>query len=246
MSGAVETSWQGAYRYLSDAPGREGAERGRERFCLDWHADGSRTLAAHSEIDDAPAVTRDVNLRLDPGGRPADCFVRIALDGRFRGASWFAFDRHEAICEGRTTLEGRISQRVPLTQPIASFGSHAIINDGLHLALYDLSRGPGEQHFSGLYLSSPDHRGATGPMLCPIDLTIAYLGLETLATAIGNVPAHHFAYKNVGGLLLEHPSYDVWCTADDSYLLLRAVVGGYMQTRYELAWLARGSSGQAV
>lgn len=246
MASAVTQSWVGSYRYLSDAPGREGSERGRESFRIDRHADGSRVVAAHSEIDDPPPVVRDVNLRLGPDGLPSDCFVRIAVDGKFRGASWFAFNEHEAICEGRTAVEGRISQRVSLEGPILSFGSHAMINDGLHLALYDLSRGPGEQHFGGLYLSSPDHRGATGPLLFPIDLTIAYFGEESIETVLGPVKAHHFAYKDVAGLPLEHPYYDLWCTTDGHYLLLRAQVGGYMKTRYELGHLEQLGAGPAA
>ena len=42
-----------------------------------------------------------------------------------------------------------------------------------------------------------------------------------------------------GSLPEEHPPYDVWCTADDDYLLLRAGAGGYMQTHYELVELER-------
>jgi hypothetical protein len=40
-----------------------------------------------------------------------------------------------------------------------------------------------------------------------------------------------------GNLPEEHPPYDVWCTADDDYLLLRASAEGYMQTHYELTEL---------
>ena len=40
-----------------------------------------------------------------------------------------------------------------------------------------------------------------------------------------------------GNLPEEHPPYDVWCTADDDYLLLRASAEGYMQTHYELTAL---------
>ena len=246
MSRGVVESWSGGYRYLSDAPGREGAERGREAFRIDRHEDGSRVVTAHSEIDDAPAVVRDISLRINPEGLPADCSVRIAVGGRFAGSGWFTFGAREASCETLSATEGRLSQRVSLTTPVRSFGSHAIVNDGLHLSLYDLSKGPGEQHFNGLYLSSPDHRGATGPLLFPIDLTIAYFGQETLTTAMGPMEAHHFAYTNVPGLLEEHPYYDLWCTTDGSYLLLLATVGGYMQTRYELVSLSHQRMGEAL
>jgi hypothetical protein len=36
---------------------------------------------------------------------------------------------------------------------------------------------------------------------------------------------------------VEHPPYDIWCTADDDYIFLKGVIGGYMQTYYELTEL---------
>ena len=33
----------------------------------------------------------------------------------------------------------------------------------------------------------------------------------------------------------EHPDYDLWVTADEHYIVLRATVTGYMQTAYELS-----------
>ena len=236
MSGVVE-SFTGEIRYTSTAADRMGAERGRESFRMDIHRDGSRILAAHAEIDDAPPVVRDVNQRFGPDGLPQDSFVRIAVGGAFRGSGWFRFGRTVAECEAITTLEGRLSQRLELDSPLIAFGNHAIINDGFLLSLYDLSKGPGRQRFERLYLSSPDHRGATGPMFFPIDLVIAYHGQEEITVEAGTFNAHRFSFPDVPGLPEEHPDYDLWCTADGNYILLRAQVGGYMQTRYELGVL---------
>ena len=86
----------------------------------------------------------------------------------------------------------------------------------------------------GLLLSSPDHRGATGPMLFPVDLAIEYVGEEELTVAAGTFRALHFRMVDVPGLPLEHPEYDLWTTSDNDYVLLKARVGGYMQTEYEL------------
>ena len=232
MSG-VSRSITGTLQYTSNQPHRLGAERGRESFRLDIHGDGSRVLAAHCEIDDAPPVVRDVNLRLDSDLRPRECFVRIAVDGQFRGSGWFAFYDHEAHCEANTTIEGRVSQRYALQEPLLAFGNHAIINDGQAMVLYDLSKGPGRQKFFML-LSSPDHRGATGPMLYPVELTIEYVGEEEIDVIAGRFKARHFRFVDVG-MPEEHPEYDLWVSADDDYILLRAVVTGYMQTQYELS-----------
>lgn len=236
MSGVLET-FTGELCYTSNQEGRRGVERGRESFRIDIHRDGSRVLAAHAEIDDEPSVVRDVNQRIGPDGRPEDSFVRIAVDGKFRGSGWFRFGKTIAECEAMTTMEGRISQRMELDSPLVAFGNHAIINDGFLLSLYDLSQGPGTQMIEHLYLSSPDHRGATGPMFFPIKLAIQYHGLEKIEVKAGQFEAYRFSFPDVSGLLEEHPEYDLWCTSDGNYILLRAAVGGYMQTRYELSSL---------
>lgn len=86
---------------------------------------------------------RDVNLRLTPDWQPTESFVRIAVDGAFRGSAWFRFADDLAECEAFTTVEGRLSQRMTLARPLPAFGNHAMINDGSLLGLYDLDRGPG-------------------------------------------------------------------------------------------------------
>ncbi len=231
MSGVIR-SITGTLRYTSNQAHRRGVERGRESFRLDVHRDGSRVLAAHCEIDDAPAVVRDVNLRLDANNLPQECFVRIAVGGQCRGSGWFAFGPNEAQCESTTTVEGRISQRFPLQAPLQAFGNHAIINDSYAMSLYDLSQGPGKQTFFML-LSSPDHRGATGPMIFPVSLAIEYVGEEEVEVIAGRFKARHFRILDVG-MPEEHPDYDLWVTADEYYIVLRATVTGYMQTAYEL------------
>lgn len=233
MSGVVR-SVTGTLAYTSTKPGREGAERGRESFRMDVHPDGNRIITAHSEIDDAPAVVRDVSLRVDAGGSPEECFVRIAVGGRFRGSAWFNFTPGLAECEARTELEGRISQRMALDEPLPAFGNHAMVNDGFLMSRYDLARGTGTQQIRRMLLSSPDHRGATGPMLFAVDVAISFVGRERLVVAAGAFDALHFRIVDVPGLPEEHPAYDLWTTADGDYVLLKAAVSGYMQTAYEL------------
>ena len=229
----IARSISGTIQYTSNQSHRQGAERGRENFQLDVHRDGSRVLAAHCEIDDAPPVVRDVNLRVDADNLPRECFVRIAVGGQFRGSGWFNFGPTEAQCESNTTVEGRVSQRFPLQSPLLAFGNHAIINDAYAMSLYDLSQGPGKQSFFML-LSSPDHRGATGPMIFPVQLAIEYVGEEEIEVIAGRFKARHFRILDVG-MPEEHPDYDLWVTADEHYIVLRATVTGYMQTAYELS-----------
>lgn len=234
MTRGITRSITGTILYTSTKPDRFGAGRGREHFRMDLHRDGCRTIAAHGEIDDAPSVVRDVNLRIGADGRPLESFVRIAVGGEFRGSGWFRFSDTLAECEAHTALEGRVSQKVELKAPLAAFGNHAMVNDGFLLSLYDLAQGPGVQTFRNILLSSPDHRGATGPMLFPIDLAIEFVGHVPLKVAAGKFDALHFRFVDIPGLPLEHPAYDLWCTSDGDYVLLKAAVGGYMQTAYEL------------
>ena len=234
MTSGITRSITGTILYTSTMADRPGAERGREHFRIDMHADGCRTIAAHGEIDDAPAVVRDVNLRVDADNRPQESFVRIAVGGEFRGSAWFRFSNTHAECEAWTNIEGRVSQQMALERPLPAFGNHAMVNDGFLLNLYDLSKGPGVQVTRRMLLSSPDHRGATGPMLFAIDLAVEFVGRETLTVGAGTFAALHFRFTDIPGLPLEHPPYDLWCTDDGDYVLLRARVGGYMQTHYEL------------
>lgn len=238
VTAGIKESIVGEIAYTSGEAERLNAVRGREQFRIDRHQDDSKIISAHSEIDDPPAVVRDVSLRLGPNGMPADCFVRIAVGGEFRGSAWFNFGQDGAECEAMTALEGRVSQHLPLDQPLIGFGNHAIVNDGALLALFDVSNGPGTQVIETLLLSSPDHRGATGPMLFSVSLAIQYHGVETIDVAAGRFEAYKFSYTDVPGLPLKHPDYDLWCTCDGHYVLLKAEVGGYMQTRYELLQLS--------
>ena len=234
MTGGVLRSISGTIRYTSTKAGRQGAERGREHFRIDVHADGCRTIAAHGEIDDAPSVVRDVNLRVDEAGLPQDCFVRIAVGGKFTGSGWFRFGDGVAECEAMTRDEGRISQKMAVDGRLPAFGNHAMINDGYLLALYDLEQGPGVQVIPRIMLSSPDHRGAPGPLLFPVDVALQYVGRAELTVEAGTFDALHFRMVDVPGLPESYPPYNLYCTADGDYVLLKATVEGAMQTAYEL------------
>jgi hypothetical protein len=227
----------GILRYTSEKPERHGEERGRERWTLVRHADGRRSLLAHSEIDDRPSVLRFVQLNLHPDYRPADAFVRITVGDQFRGSGWFRFDARGAECETLTSTDGRVSQRMDIPGGAGFFGGHAIQNDGWATQKVDRSR-PGEIQPVTAVLSSPDHRGATGPMLCTVAAHMVYDGEEDIRVEAGSFTAWHFRFVAVTGMAGEHPDYDVWTTTDGDFVVLKARVAGYMQTAYELVELA--------
>jgi len=229
-------SVRGTIAYTSRKPDRLGQERGREYFMINVHADGKRTCIAHCEIDDRPSVMRDITYSLDENWNPMDCFVRLAVNDRFMGTGWFRFGPDFAECETWTALEGRVSQRMETSGRLKTFQNHAIQCDAWHLRLYDRGR-RGVQTVEEILLSSPDHRGATGPLLFRAGLCIDFVGEEKIEVGAGSFDALHYRFVSAPGLPIEHPVYDIWCTADDDFIFLKAVIGGYMQTAYELTEL---------
>ncbi len=231
----------GKILYTSKKPERMDAERGREWFSLTTQADENIVMHAHCEIDDAPNVVRDVVLAMDKNSRPIDCSVRISVGDKYEGSGWFQFGDENVICESHNASAGRIHQDIKVPAPVKWFQAHPIVGDALLMKLYDLSQGPGKQFFDNLMLSSPDHRGATGPEIFQTGFGIRYVGKERITVAAGTFDARHFQLVDTAGNLPEeHPPYNLWCTADDAYLFLRAGVAGYMQTHYELVELRRG------
>ncbi|MEM9303047.1 MAG: hypothetical protein AAGE01_13100 [Pseudomonadota bacterium] len=228
----------GRIRYTSNQEHRLGAERGWENFIQTVHPDGRRTLQARCEIDDPPPVLRHVTLSLDPTWRPLDCFVRLDVGGDFMGSGWFHFTDRRAESESINVRDGRISQRMDLDGAIAGLGSHPIAGDAWLLGSFDLSQGPGRQFRKNYMLTSPDHRGATGPALFRLGMSIVFVGEERVTVEAGTFDALHFQFTDTAeDLPEEHPPYDIWCTADGDYVFLKAAVGGYMQTAYELVSL---------
>ena len=235
---------RGTILYTSAKPERMGHERGREFFSLTRQADTVQLVHAHCEIDDAPNVIRDVVMAFDGEGYPLDCSVRLTVGNRYEGTGLMTFSKHAgghvAECHTINRRDGRITQRIDLAERVRWLGSHPICGDAFALRCYDIAQGPGRQFFGNMMLTSPDHRGATGPMLFRLGFGIEYVGPESVEVAAGRFDALHFRYVDTAGQLpQEHPPYDVWCSADGDFVFLKGGVGGYMQTRYELTELRR-------
>ncbi len=229
------SSIRGTILYTSKKPERMDQERGREYFTLTRQRDNVMVLQAHCEIDDAPNVIRDVVLAMHSDGAPIDCSVRLSVGDKYEGSGWMRFAKDYVECETHNQRDGRMTQRIELDAPVKWLQAHPIFGDAQLMRLYDLSQGPGKTFFPNLFLTSPDHRGATGPLLFKTGFGIRYVGEETVTVAAGEFRARHFQIVDTAGNLPEeHPPYNLWCTADDDYLFLKAGVEGYMQTHYEL------------
>jgi hypothetical protein len=234
---------RGRLLYTSKKPEIMDKVRGGETFTITKYVDGGRTLRAHCAIDEnSPRVLRDSITSFDAAWNPIDGFVRLTVDEKFVGSSWYRFTPTLAECEGYTEQEGRISHRFELDKPARLFGTHPIQADAFLTQSYDLSQGPGEQVIPGGLMCSFHHRGADGPILLRRVNTAGsyfrFVGQETVKVIAGEFEALHF---QVGRSTDDdyqgrdiHPPYHVWVTADGDYVMLKAHVTGYMQTYYEL------------
>ena len=233
---------RGRILYTSRHPDRMNQERGREYFILTRQSDGISHLHAHCEIDDAPDVIRDVTCAFETRSmRPLDGSVRISVGVEFEGTGWFRFTNDLAICESYNRKKGRQSARLPLTAPTSWFGHHAIVNDGFLSRYFPANSRPGKIMMEDVIMSSPDHRGATGPLIFPMKFGLVYEKNETVTVGAGRFDARKFQITDTADHLpQEHPPYEIWCTADADGLFLKGGVGGYMQTYYELVELERG------
>lgn len=226
------------YRHASD-----GATWGEEEWRITRGADGLRVMSAHCEMRtptgwDAPDehVVRDSVLSVHADYHPHDAFVRIMNQGAVTGTGWFRFTDDEAVCESWTQADGRISQRLPIARPLRGFGIHAVQGDGWLGSTFPYEKGPGHVHFWGRnLLHSMHHFGATGPYIHTSTSGLRYVARETVTVPAGSFDCHRIAFV---GLTNNHPDYDMWLTTDGDFLYVRGVVGGYMDSAFELVELA--------
>lgn len=240
MTGMVHKTITGKILYTSRKPGREGHERGREYFTWTKHTDGSRTLRALCEIDEPdPTVLRDITYSLDANDMPTDCFVRLMIGDKFMGAGLFRITPESVECESFGPLIGRVSQKMPVGGDFDGFGTHPISGDAYITKKIDKTLGAHDRKFR-TFLPSPDHRGATPPLIAETNIYLGYVGEETITVAAGTFEASHYRFTDPhGDMAGGHPDYDVWVTADEDAIFLKGGVGGYMQTWYELVELTR-------
>ncbi|RYF98829.1 MAG: hypothetical protein EON94_12435 [Caulobacteraceae bacterium] len=168
-----------------------------------------------------------------------DCHIRLTVGDEFMGSGWFRFGPGFVECESYGPAIGRLSQRMELADAIDGMGTHPVVADGYLLSLQDWT--PGQRRTLNLVLPSPDHRGASPPMIAPVSIDALYVGPEEIKVKAGTFAARHFQFIDDGGsgMAGQHPAYDIWITDDEDGVMLQGGVGGYMQTWYELVSLKR-------
>ncbi|MCY4369661.1 MAG: hypothetical protein OXF41_09655 [bacterium] len=207
----------------------DGWLRGHETFHLTVHSGGDRTIRSVSEIYDS-GILRDVTYTVDRNWRPRDAAIRLRIHDEFVGSSWFRFDGQRAECEAYLADGGRVSQRISLDVPVATFNPHPVQVDMWHFGPYDHD---GEQvQTLKVLTASPLHDGASGPMLAALDLPIEHVGRETLTVEAGTFVTEHYRFLHEG----DWPPQDAWCYGDD--LILVRMDWEFTATRYELVELS--------
>ncbi|MFK8015989.1 MAG: hypothetical protein AB8G17_11185 [Gammaproteobacteria bacterium] len=234
----------GEILYTSKKPELLDKKRGRETFNFTHHRDGSMIMRAHCEIEEPePHVLRDIIYAVDPNGVPQHLHVHLTVDDTLMGSGWLRYDQKNDVveCESFGPSIGRVSQRMPTNGAFDGFGTHPVVADGFLTRCMDIGKGP-HRRMVRVFLPSPDHRGATAPMVAEVSIGLEYVGEETKTVAAGTFDCRHFRYiddvgPGMGGKT--HPTYDMWVTADDDSILVYGSIDGSMMNRYELVALDR-------
>jgi hypothetical protein len=118
----------------------------------------------------------------------------------------------------------------------------SIVADAYMARRTDFARGPHKRPIR-CFVPSPDHRGASPPLIAQTNLFLEYVGEDKVTVAAGTFQCRKFRYTDEAGGMVSahgaHPPYELWVTADDDSLFVQGGVGGYMQTWYELVALER-------
>lgn len=222
------SGWTGRIDYRR---GRDGPSWGAEDWAIRKGVDKLRTLTADCRMNlEGREVFRHVVYAVDAEFHPHDALSHITVNGRFQGSAWYRFTDEQAECEGFNTEEGRVSLTLPISRQMRGFGTHPLQADAWLMARLDYSSRE-VQSFTGNLLTSTDHLGASGPSFRTVDSAIQVVGTEAIETPAGSFACHHLRFASFSN---NHPPYDLWVTDDGEFHFVRGIVGGYMDSTFEL------------
>jgi hypothetical protein len=226
-----------AYYHLKDG---QRIQYGREWFSMTLHEDGQRILRAQCEIEPgvvAPrSVLREVTYTMNERYWPIECYNRLHSNGEFLGSGWMHFTETSAECQIFSPRYGRMTQHVPLKEPARSLGSHPLAADALHCPRFDHNNPERIQFQPDLWMTSLEHDGCSGPLLETLPLRLEYVGRESVTVQAGTFEADHYRFHvsvATGAEPRNHPAEDIWCLPDGC-VFIKATVGGYMASEFEL------------
>lgn len=223
---------RGVISYQIASPDFPDGDWGREIFTVTRHQNGERVLRAYCELNDDPALIRDVFQRVDKDFHPMDACVRLTEDDLFKGTAWYHFTDQSAEMQGYNMESGRVSAQTAIDRNVRGFGNHSLLGDGWLVARFDRSKGPRQHTFYDNPLTSIDHRGATGPLLERTKAsTFEYFGEDEITVPAGTFHCHHFAFVLVSN---NHPPYHLWVTADGDFMFVKGTVDAPYNWSFEL------------
>ena len=201
-------SYRGKMLYLTDGVG----EMGREWFHVTVQPDGTRTMRATCEMDD-DRLLRDVVMTVSKNWYPVDAFVRLSIDEKLVGSSWFRFTDSTAECQGFTAKEGRLGQHFDTGKRIGFFGAHPLHGDAWACATLHRDESKDSGRELSTFSSSHLPNGGSGPTLVPTPpgfLSRKYIGDERIDVAAGSFETGHFQF-----LVADKPPIEIWATGSD-------------------------------
>lgn len=211
MSNHPYRSVSGEVLYVHDERGQVG----HEKFTITEDLDQNRTLRAICEIYEEELL-RDVTYSVDQNWIPQDAFVRLSVNGRFMGSSWFKFSGNIIECENFTKDAGRSSQKQILNGPIQSFGAHPVSNDAWGCSIFDMNASSKKQHFKNVATTSKTAHGNTGPSIMLTEKYLSFHGVEKVSVPAGSFNANYFQISWDGREdMKKWPPIHIWTTGDD-------------------------------
>lgn len=205
-------------------------ETGREWFeRIVHHADGTATLRAYCEMDDA-GVTRDVSYLLDRNSHPVDAFCRVTRHGALQGTALFLAEPERLRCIARTRDLGIVQQDIACGQGLAYLGLHPLVGDALAAQLRGVDAPGVFREIEGI-TNSHSPNGDEGLIGVQVAIDAAFVGRETVTVRAGTFETRRYALR----WHPDWPAADLWVREEDALFVRMA--WDMVAAEYELASL---------
>ncbi len=198
--------------------------RAVEKYRLNVHPDGSRTVIGHTDNFDAENTITMIH-RVDEDFRPLESMVTYWQGGTFNGTGLFTVRGNtlHGVVDGPL---GRVTHSLDVPDGL-SIVPHPLATDSWHFWYYDKAKG-GEQQ---AVIYNPQVSPRTGvPVLGHLETgMMTYEGTAEVTVPAGTFATEHFKLNGV---------IDVWMTGEDKLLVRYALPSADLE--YVLTELTQG------
>lgn len=196
--------------------------RGAEDWVFHKHADGSRTITATVNNEDAGVLFHMVQ-RVDASFRPIESYVSHWVKGESRGTSHVVVSK-DSLKATVTGPNGTEVQDLTIGK-FFSVQPHPVSVDGWRGAFYDSDLGGVQQSMNFNISVAPN---SETPLLGAMEEeTIEFLGKETITVPAGTFDTEHYKFRGRA---------DMWLTPKDRIVIRYAYFDQgreYVLTEYE-------------